>query len=445
MSKNSLKILCILLCVSSLGFSSDPKDTMKMIGNLNLADKIQIGSVNNSYDDGFIVGKNQAISSHSLYGLYEKNSSISSIVAKLYFDQNETYYNSGYEEGFNEANKSVYSNPSEYNLLNVKDFDKSVTDILDQKVVSSLPYTKDWFYVPQRGWLFTNNSIFPWFYEPNSNDFMVLDSFDGNASFYHPKYRNWISVIEEEIVLSPYQLNKNKSRIKLKAINKSQKESLEESGLPDSLISSIANNNPDFYKSNNYSLYEVIGLKILEASIAPSAYSMKKSIGFDKINNTSGKNKEALNPNAGVNYGENYLKGVEDGKSEVSSNYQKYGFAKLSDIQDEIDKELAIKYSEWTKAGKAKGFSDGIASVVEDDTNFMSKEYLSDFKLIKEVKDSFYTNGWFFQSEIGWRWTDESTFPFIFDQTTGEWLYFKSDSKKSLFYQYDSKSWKNIE
>ena len=108
--------------MSSLGFSSDPKDTMKMTENLKLADKIQIGSVNNSYDDGFKVGKNQAISSHSLYGLYEKSSSVSSIVDKLYFDQNETYYNSGYEEGFNEANKSVYSNPSEYNPAKCKRF-----------------------------------------------------------------------------------------------------------------------------------------------------------------------------------------------------------------------------------------------------------------------------------------------------------------------------------
>ena len=132
-----------------------------------------------------------------------------------------------------------------------------------------------------------------------------------------------------------------------------------------SLISSIANNNFKFYKSNNYSLYEVIGFKPIAATPVSEAYSMKKSIGFDKTNNTSGINKEALNPNAGVNYGENYLKGVEDGRSEVSSNYQKYGFAKLSDIQDEVDKELAIKYSEWKKAGKAKGFSDGIASVVE--------------------------------------------------------------------------------
>ena len=92
-----------------------------------------------------------------------------------------------------------------------------------------------------------------------------------------------------------------------------------------------------------------------------------------------------------------------------------------------------------------KGFSDAVESVLKNDYSLVNKDFLSDFNNTQEIKDFAYTEGWYFQSDIGWRWTDETTYPYIYDQSTGGWLYFTSDSENALLFEYDSKSWKSVE
>ena len=446
MKYRSLKVLSISLCISSAGFSSDPSETMSMIEYLKL--KLgtgEFGSVNNSYDEGFQSGEEQVKANYYSYGLYELNSSITAIIEERYSDLNSTYYQNGYDLGYKEGNQSVYENPTEYNLLSLEEFDKSVMNILADKKVSSMPYTTGWFYVADRGWLFTNRSAFPWFYEPNYNDFMVLDKFDGNTSFYHPKFRNWISVKKEEMTYARHTSFAGE-KVSLKSVNQSALEKLRSSGLSESLIFSLVGNNDDLNKTNNFNLYQIlnygiIAIKAVKDSKVTEIVGIMVDSGVLSEGGLSIKNQL----NESIFYGENYEQGEVDGKNDVTSNYQKYGFGKLSEIQDLIDKELEIKYADSVKSGKTKGFSDAVESVLKNDFSLVNKDFLSDFNNTQEIKDFPYTEGWYFQSDIGWRWTDEYTFPFIFDQTTGEWLYFKSDSKNSLFYQYDSKSWKNVE
>ena len=449
------KFIVVLVCffkIESTSFASmngSPLLELDGFGDGLITKPVEV--VNNSYDEGFQAGVENVKANHYSFGLYELNSSISAIIEERYSDRNSTYYKNGYDLGYKEGNQSVYENLTEYNLLRLEEFDKSVMNILADKKVSSMPYTTGWFYVADRGWLFTNSTAFPWFYEPNHNDFMVLDKFDGNTFFYHPKFRNWISVKKEEITFPIYHFGSlRKNRISLKSMNQSLLESLRESGLSESLIFSLVGNNDDLNKTNNFNLYQI--LNAVDSSLSESAELVdpkgtsnsltKNSVGISNALDFGVRSSSLL---ATIVYGENFKQGEVVGKNDVTSNYQKYGFGKLSEIQDSIDKELEIKDANSVKSGKTKGFSDAVESVLMNDYSLVNKDFLSDFNNTQEIKDFPYTEGWYFQSDIGWRWTDESTYPYIYDQSTGGWLYFTSDSENALLFEYDSKSWKYVE
>ena len=58
-----------------------------------------------------------------------------------------------------------------------------------------------------------------------------------------------------------------------------------------------------------------------------------------------------------------------------------------------------------------------------------------------------YTNEWFYQPGMGWMWTSESVFPFVYQFKVGEsqgaWLYFGqlTDQVQASFYDYGTKTW----
>ena len=58
-----------------------------------------------------------------------------------------------------------------------------------------------------------------------------------------------------------------------------------------------------------------------------------------------------------------------------------------------------------------------------------------------------YTSSWFYQPGMGWLWTDESIFPFIYrvkvGETNGSWLYFGqlSGQASASFYDYTLQTW----
>jgi len=57
-----------------------------------------------------------------------------------------------------------------------------------------------------------------------------------------------------------------------------------------------------------------------------------------------------------------------------------------------------------------------------------------------------HTYNWYFQPEMGWMWTDHSTFPYIFksssDGQTGSWMYFSEQSANPIkMYDYSLENW----
>ena len=55
-----------------------------------------------------------------------------------------------------------------------------------------------------------------------------------------------------------------------------------------------------------------------------------------------------------------------------------------------------------------------------------------------------YTSGWYFQPSRGWLYTNSSSFPYLYDSKTNNWLYFKAGHEIPLFYEYSSKEWIRI-
>ena len=56
-----------------------------------------------------------------------------------------------------------------------------------------------------------------------------------------------------------------------------------------------------------------------------------------------------------------------------------------------------------------------------------------------------YTNDWFYVPERGWLWTNKSTFPYLFDSNSSDWLHFESGNDIPTFYEYKTKSWVRFE
>ena len=59
-------------------------------------------------------------------------------------------------------------------------------------VMPSTPYTEGWFFIPDRGWLYTTKSIFPYFYDAATKSWMYFLSGYDLPRFYHFGTKSWI-------------------------------------------------------------------------------------------------------------------------------------------------------------------------------------------------------------------------------------------------------------
>ena len=59
-------------------------------------------------------------------------------------------------------------------------------------VMPTTPYTEGWFFVPDRGWLFTNRAIYPYFYDGLTSSWMYFLSGYDLPRFYHYGNKTWM-------------------------------------------------------------------------------------------------------------------------------------------------------------------------------------------------------------------------------------------------------------
>lgn len=75
-----------------------------------------------------------------------------------------------------------------------KEAEDDFQDLFQSEDLNASAYTPDWFYIPERGWMWTEKEIFPWFYDQNSSTWMYFQSGKEKPTFYHYGSKEWITV-----------------------------------------------------------------------------------------------------------------------------------------------------------------------------------------------------------------------------------------------------------
>ena len=124
--------------------------------------------------------------------------------------------------------------------------------------------------------------------------------------------------------------------------------------------------------------------------------------------------------------------GNASGIAYVQANLSSYS------LYTELEKNASVQTA--TTAGKAEG----LATVQAD----MASKGLSVLTYIDQMSTSKpYTSEWFYQPGMGWMWTSETVFPFVYQvkvgAEVGAWLYFGqlSEQASASFYDYSTETW----
>ena len=53
---------------------------------------------------------------------------------------------------------------------------------------------------------------------------------------------------------------------------------------------------------------------------------------------------------------------------------------------------------------------------------------------------------WLWKKDLGWLWTDQGVYPFVYSSDKGGWLYFYGQRQGlKLFFDYETKNWMTLE
>ena len=190
---------------------------------------------------------------------------------------------------------------------------------------------------------------------------------------------------------------------------------------------------------------ETSGINMVTAS--PSNYSLFDQSDIDAATaagQTTGINSVTSSPS---NYGlfvqsdldAKFAEGNASGIAYVQANPEKFNF--LTDAEKNASYDLG--YAAGLAEAEASGLAEAQAKLAVE--NLSSLTYLDEIRALPQTKP--YTEGWYFQPGLGWLWTNNSTFPFIFRQAAeggeGSWLYFSQLPEQSLkpYYDYDAEEW----
>jgi uncharacterized repeat protein (TIGR02543 family) len=64
------------------------------------------------------------------------------------------------------------------------------------ETTSSTPFVHGWFYYPNRGWMYTKRSIYPYFYDSSTDGWMYFRSGEDKPRFYHYGTKTWVTLGE---------------------------------------------------------------------------------------------------------------------------------------------------------------------------------------------------------------------------------------------------------
>ena len=133
-------------------------------------------AVANARQSGVEEGKNLVTNSPATYGLVSEADKTNAV-----------------SQATTNGIQSVLSNPSAFNLFTQTDFEDELQTIQSSADANMTPYTYGWFYTPERGWLWTTNSVFPWIYDANTTDWLYFKNGSELPRFYEYYSKKWLN------------------------------------------------------------------------------------------------------------------------------------------------------------------------------------------------------------------------------------------------------------
>ena len=174
-------------------YSTDPSKKDTDNDSIMDAREIEIGSDPNISNFAvFNLGKSTVTNDPASY----------SLVSKSAYDQALLDANESAEQAIADARVSakaegenfVTSNPSAYDLVTKSAYDQMVDDMIKAQSANATHYTEGWFYLPNRGWMWTNHSSYPYFYDAEDKDWMYFQSGEEKPRFYRYKTKTWLTI-----------------------------------------------------------------------------------------------------------------------------------------------------------------------------------------------------------------------------------------------------------
>ena len=87
----------------------------------------------------------------------------------------------------------IKSKPEFLKLVPASEYEKAISKPAEESSQLT-PYTVDWFYLPNRGWLWTNNSSYPFFFDAGTSGWLYFESGGDKPRFYEYKTSQWIVI-----------------------------------------------------------------------------------------------------------------------------------------------------------------------------------------------------------------------------------------------------------
>ncbi len=114
----------------------------------------------------------------------------------------------------NYAKSLVTINPSAYDLFTKSEYEEAIEvakktarveankefqGMFQNQDANSTPYPPGWFFMPERGWMWTDKKVFPWFHDANSSNWMYFKSGEEMPTFYHYGTKEWMTIGNKEL------------------------------------------------------------------------------------------------------------------------------------------------------------------------------------------------------------------------------------------------------
>jgi hypothetical protein len=125
----------------------------------------------NAMNDGIEEGVNRVLEDPNAYSLF----SISELA-----------------QATSQGIQSVLANPTSYDLIRKIDHEEIIEGFQVSGDSFNNPYTEGWFFVPNRGWLWTTTTVFPWIYDNGSKNWFYFQKGQSMPVFFDNNLQQWI-------------------------------------------------------------------------------------------------------------------------------------------------------------------------------------------------------------------------------------------------------------